>query len=307
VDLPDLETQDEKKIVEDEYQMPEEIKTNIRPGDIFQIGRHRLLCGDSTNPEEVKKLMAGKKAGLVFTDPPYGVSYQGTDNGDGSKWTMIKNDDLRGDGLVRFLFLAFKNALDNTKKEIALYTWYAIKNHIQFETALLAAGWEVKQQLIWNKGMTLGHADYHWAHEPILYCKKQEQTTEWYGDRTGKTILRQRRTELTQLKKEELVQIIKNLLDNSTTWEIDLEKVVNYQHPTQKPVTLAGRAILNSSKENDIVLDLFLGSGSTMVAGEQADRKVYGMELDPAFCEVIVQRMKLFNPDLPIKKNKTNV
>ena len=303
LDLPDLEIQDEKKIEEDEYTMPDEIKTDIKPGDLFEIGKHRILCGDSTSAKDVEQLMAGKKAGLVFTDPPYGVSYQGTDNGDGSKWTMIKNDDLRGDGLVRVLLLAFENCLNHTKKDVALYCWYASKTHIQFETALLAAGWEVKQQLIWNKGMTLGHADYHWAHEPLLYCKKKDQTTEWYGDRTAKTILRQKRTELTNLKKEELVQIIKNLLDNSSTWEIDREKVVNYQHPTQKPVTLAGRAILNSSKEGDIVLDLFGGSGSTMVAGEQADRKVYMMELDPKYVQVIVDRMRKFNEGIQIKRN----
>ena len=307
LDLPDLETQDEKKIEEDEYRMPDEIKTDIKPGDLFEIGKHRILCGDSTSAADVETLMAGKKAGLVFTDPPYGVSYQGTDNGDGSKWTMIKNDDLRGDGLVRFLFLAFENCMNHTKKDVALYCWYASKTHIQFETALLAAGWEVKQQLIWNKGMTLGHADYHWAHEPLLYCKKKEQTTEWYGDRTAKTILRQKRTELTSLKKEELVQIIRNLLDNSSTWEIDREKVVNYQHPTQKPVTLAGRAILNSSKEGDIILYLFGGSGSTMVAGEQADRKVYMMELDPKFVQVIVDRMRKLNEGLQIKKNGIDV
>jgi DNA modification methylase len=193
--------------------------------------------------------------------------------------------------------------MKHTNPNTALYTWYASKTHIQFETALMAAGWEVKQQLIWNKGMTLGHADYHWAHEPVLYCKKKDQTTEWYGDRTAKTILRQKRTELTTLKKEELVVIIRNLLDNSSTWEIDREKVVNYQHPTQKPVTLAGKGIINNSKEGDIVLDLFLGSGSTLIAGEQADRPVYGMELDPKFVQVIVDRIHLFNPEHKITRN----
>jgi DNA modification methylase len=167
----------------------------------------------------------------------------------------------------------------------------------------MAAGYEVKQQLIWNKGMTLGHADYHWAHEPVLYCKKKDQTTEWYGDRTAKTILRQKRTELTTLKKEELVVIIRNLLDNSSTWEIDREKVVNYQHPTQKPVTLAGKGIINNSQEGDIVLDLFLGSWSTLIAGEQADRPVYGMELDPKFVQVIVDRIHQFNPEHKITRN----
>jgi DNA modification methylase len=225
---------------------------------------------------------------------------------DRRKWEMIKNDNLRGDGLVQFLFLAFENAMKYTKENIALYCWYASKIHIQFEVALVSAGWEVKQQLIWNKGMTLGFADYHWSHEPLLYCKKKDQTTEWYGDRTAKTILRQRRTELTLLKKSELVQIIRNLLDDSTTWEIDREKVLNYMHPTQKPVTLAGRAMINSCPESGIVLDLFGGSGSTMVAGEQADRPVYMMEIDPVYCHIILDRMHKFNPEIRIEKNGTH-
>ena len=301
VDIPDLETTDEHTIEEDEYTTPEGLKTDIKLGDLFTIGRHRILCGDSTLEEDFDKLMAGKKADLVFTDPPYGISYMG--HVDRRKWDMINNDDLRGDGLVQFLFLAFENAFKHSKKNVPLYTWYASKTHIQFEVALNSAGWEVKQQLIWNKGMTLGFADYHWSHEPLLYCKKKDQTTEWYGDRTAKTILRQRRTELQLLKKSALVQIIKNLLDNSSTWEIDREKVLNYQHPTQKPVTLAGRAMINSSKEDHIVLDMFGGSGSTMIAGEQADRSVYMIDNDPIYVQVTVDRMQKFNPALEIMKN----
>ena len=301
VDIPDLESKDEHTIEEDDYKTPEGLKTDIKLGDLFTIGRHRILCGDSTLEEDFNKLMAGKKADLVFTDPPYGISYMG--HVDRRKWDMINNDDLRGDGLVQFLFLAFENAFKHSKKNVPLYTWYASKTHIQFEVALNSAGWEVKQQLLWNKGMTLGFADYHWSHEPLLYCKKKDQTTEWYGDRTAKTILRQRRTELQLLKKSALVQIIKNLLDNSSTWEIDREKVLNYQHPTQKPVTLAGRAMINSSKEDHIVLDMFGGSGSTMIAGEQADRSVYMIDNDPIYVQVTVDRMQKFNPALEIMKN----
>ena len=289
--------------MEDDFDIPDEIETNIQYGDVFQIGEHRLVCGDSTKADDCVKLMNGEKADMVFTDPPYGVSYKGTNNPNGREWEVIKNDDLRGDKLYQFLFYTFENMGTIAKDDIAYYVWFASSNHIQFETALLQAGFVVRQELIWNKGMILGHSDYHWSHEPLLYCKKKDQRTPWYGDRTGKTILAARRTDLLEKKKEDLIQIIKNLLDTSTNWEIDRDSVRTYKHPTQKPVTLAGRALINSSKEQDTVVDLFLGSGSTMVACDQLDRKCYGMELDPKYCQIIIDRMQAQDPELKIKKN----
>lgn len=305
IEIPDFEDGGTAGAVEDNFEIGDidKIQTDIKEGDVFSIGPHVLVCGDSQNPDHVKLLMKKDRADLLFTDPPYGVSYTGAQNDTAKKWEMIKNDDLRGDGLVRFLFLAFQNAYAFTKENTAAYIWYASKTHIQFEEALKAAGYEVSQQLIWNKGMSLGHADYHWAHEPVLYCKKAGQTKPWYGDRTHKTILGQKRSELTALKKEELVQIVKNLLDSSSNWEIDREVVTSYKHPTQKPVPLAGRAILNSSQEEDIVLDLFGGSGTTMVAAEQLGRRARLMELDPKFCYVIVERMRAAFPEIEIKRN----
>ena len=306
LDIPDfaIETPEAQ---EDDYEIPDEVQTDIVLGDLFEIGQHRLLCGDSTDSDAVAKLMNGEKADMVFTDPPYGVSYVGVNNPNGRKWDMIKNDQLRGDGLFIFLFEAFCRLFEYTNDNIALYVWHASSTHIQFETALNEAGFEVKQQLIWNKGMVLGHSDYHWAHEPVLYCKKKNKKTEWYGDRTNKTILGMRRTELTTMKKEELVQIIKNLLDTNTCWEIDRDNVIKYQHPTQKPVKLAGKALMNSSKEQFIVLDLFLGSGSTMVAAHQLNRKCYGMEIDPKYCQVIIDRMRKLDPSLVIKRNGVEI
>jgi hypothetical protein len=152
--------------------------------------------------------------------------------------------------------------------------------------------------------MILGRSDYHWAHEPMLYAKKTGGKTPWYGDRTGKTILRQRRTELNALKKEELVALLIQLQDGSTVWELDRDAVVTYQHPTQKPVTLAGRAITNSSQEGEIVLDQFGGSGSTIVACEQLGRAARTTELDPRYCQVILDRMRALNPDLEITQGR---
>ncbi len=160
----------------------------------------------------------------------------------------------------------------------------------------------MKQQLIWNKGMILGRSDYHWAHEPMFYCKKKGSSTQWFGDRSGKTILRQRRTELNKLHKEDLIALIVQLQDGSTVWELDRDLVQTYQHQTQKPVTLAGRAITNSSQEDDIIMDPFLGSGSTMVACEQLDRSCYGMDLEPKWCQTIINRMKELVPGIEVTK-----
>jgi DNA modification methylase len=287
---------------EDRYTIPENLKTDIQPGDIFQIGPHRLMCGDSTNPEHVALLMNGQQATLIFTDPPYGVTYTGVDNGAGTKHEQIINDDLRDTELQAFLEAAFTQMHLHSQDDAAIYCFFASRNHIEFEQALRHAGWEVKQELIWNKGMILGRSDYHWSHEPMLYGKKRGSKTRWFGDRSEKTILKQRRTDLQQLRKEDLIAILLRLQDGSTVWELDRDSFIHYQHPTQKPVSLAGRAMTNSSQEGEIVLDLFGGSGSSMVAGEQLDRRVYAMELKPEFCQVHINRLQELNPDLEITR-----
>jgi len=302
LDIPDYESPI-KEAHEDHYVIPDEIITDIKCGDLFQIGPHRILCGDSTSPEDVVRLMDGKKAQLIYTDPPYGVSFTGVKNDRAHLWEMIENDELKGDALFDFLVKAFKNAKENSDPDIAAYIWYASCNHIIFEKAVLAAGWEVKQQIIWNKGMVMGRSDYHWAHEPMLYCKKEKQTTKWYGDRTQKTILGARITDLINMKKEELVKVIKLLIDNSTNWEIDKDNCNSYKHPNQKPVALAGRAINNSTKEGDIILDLFHGSGSTGVAAHQLGRIIYAMEYEPKYVQIEVDRMAALDSRLTITKN----
>jgi len=293
-----LETAAAKNIEEDNFKFPDELTTNIQKGDLFQIGEHRLLCGDSTNPAEVEKLMAGKKADCIYTDPPYGISYTGSTK----VWDMIKNDQLTGDQLTDFLFKAFQNLNTHAKENVAFYIWYASRTHIQFEVALEKAGLEIKQQLIWNKGMTLGRSDYHWAHEPVLYCKRKTETTPWHGDRTATTILRKKRSEINNLKKEELLIIVQNLIDGATNWEIDKDRSVKYQHPTQKPVPLAARALQNSSIPGQIILDLFVGSGTTMVTAEKMSRICYAMELDPIYCQLTIDRMKKLKPEIKIIK-----
>lgn len=290
----DEEKQDEPEVVEDDFDEDEDVEPRALLGDVYMLGDHRLMCGDSTKPEDVEKLMAGDIADMVFTDPPYGVSYVGTNNPNGKEWQMIANDDLRGDSLFQFLTHAFKNLADNLKSDGAFYVWFASSNHIEFETALKMAGLRVKQELIWDKGMVLGHSDYHWAYEPCLYGTHKDKNCTWYGDRTQKTFLAMNRTEIRDLKKEELIDILLRLHEGRSCWRISRDNTTEYVHPTQKPIALAGRGIKNSSCAGQIVLDLFGGSGSTMMACEQLGRKARLMEFDPKYCDKIITRWERY-------------
>ena len=288
------EKQEEPEVVEDDFDEDEDVEPRVLPGDVYMLGDHRLMCGDSTKPEDVEKLMMGDVADMVFTDPPYGVSYVGTNNPKGKEWQMIANDDLRGDSLFQFLAHAFKNLADNLKSDGAFYVWFASSNHIEFETALKMAGLRVKQELIWDKGMVLGHSDYHWSYEPCLYGTHKDKNCTWYGDRTQKTFLAMNRTEIRDLKKEELVDILLHLHEGRSCWRITRDNSTEYIHPTQKPIALPGRGIKNSSCAGQIVLDLFGGSGSTMMACEQLGRKARIMEFDPKYCDKIITRWERY-------------
>ncbi len=244
-------------------EVPEEAVS--RHGEIYQLGKHRLMCGDSTKPEDVAMLMAGEKADMVFTDPPYGVSYRGVNNPGGRQWEVIENDDLRGDKLSEFLLSAFKNLKAHLKEKRAFYIWYATSNHVQFELAIRDAQLRPKQVLVWNKGMILGHSDYHYAFEPCFYGCHEEENCEWFGDRC-----------------------------QTTVWDIKRDNTREYVHPTQKPTALAIKAMFNSSKPGEIVLDLFGGSGSTLIACEQSNRINRSMEFDPKYADVIRKRWAEF-------------
>ena len=279
-----------KEVIEDQAPEVEQGEPKSQLGEIYKLGDHYLMCGDSTNPEDVKRLMGGAKADMVFTDPPYGVSYVGPEK----SWDMIKNDDLRGDGLYKFLIAAFENIRDNLKLGGAFYIWYANNNSIQFCEALRDAGLKQKQILIWQKGMVLGHSDYHWTYEPCLYGCHPEQNSTWYGDRTQKTLWELRRTDIKELKKEDAIDMLLRLYDDKDVWEIDRDPTTQYVHPTQKPVALSAKAIWNSSKTGDIILDLFGGSGSTLMGCEQTKRKCRMMEFDPHYVDVIIKRWEDF-------------
>lgn len=263
LDIPDFKPQ-VLEAKEDDYEIPEEIKTDIVLGDLFEIGEHRLLCGDSTDSDQVAKLMNGQKADMVFTDPPYGVNYQSNwrNNKSKSKFDVLKNDNK---------FLDFKpNLILYTKESSAWFIWtshqvYPIWREMYEDYYL--------NTIIWDKGkMGMGDlSSYGNNYEMALFCSQGQPKLK--GER------------------------------KKAIWEINVEAGSEYVHPTQKPITLAAYAIPDLINENDLVLDFFLGSGSTMVASNQLKRRCYGMELDPKYCQVIVERMNKLDPTLEIKRN----
>lgn len=256
----DLELEDDE-VIDDDYEeeVPEEPKSKL--GQVYQLGHHRLMCGDSTKPEDVKKLMNGVQADLLITDPPYNVNYEGKQD---SKMT-IKNDHQEADNFYKFLLAAFTNAKDNMKAGAAFYIWYASSEAVNFNRSAVDAGLSVRQELIWAKNqMTIGRQDYQWQHEPCLYGWADNGSHSWYSDRKQTTILNFDKPQRSDL------------------------------HPTMKPIPLFDYQIKNSSKSGDIVLDLFGGSGTTLMACEQDGRNAYLMEFDPRYVDVIIDRWEKF-------------
>ena len=269
----DFDIEEEQEIVEDEVpDVPEEPKAKL--GDIYQLGNHRLMCGDSTSEEDVAKLMNGVKADMVFTDPPYNVDYSNANRPKPSKTDLgkIKNDVMGEDDFICFLEEVYKRLDENTKDNSSFYIWYADKSTIQFYSALLETNIEFKQLLIWKKPMLLGRSKYQWAHEPCIFAIK------------GSPYFTEDRTK-------------------TTVWDFGGYDKSKNVHPTQKPLFLPAEAINNSSKKEDIILDLFGGSGSTLIACEQLNRKCYMMELDPHYVDVIIQRWENFTGEKAVKIN----
>lgn len=237
--------------------VPEEAVT--QPGDLWQLGEHKLLCGDSTNPESFKKLMDGRKADMVFCDPPYNVAYVQNTQGESKQ---IKNDNL-GDSFHAFLKAACKQMVDHCTG--AIYVCMSSSELATLQDAFKSAKGHWSTFIIWAKNtFTLGRADYQRQYEPILYGWPEGAKRFWCGDR-----------------------------NQGDVWEVK-KPAKNDLHPTMKPVELVVRAVTNSSKQGSLVLDPFCGSGSTLIACQQANRTCYGIELDPAYCDVIVKRWEEF-------------
>jgi site-specific DNA-methyltransferase (adenine-specific) len=268
LDIPGFKTEDEAQ--EDDYEIPEHLRTDIVLGDLFEIGPHRLLCGDSTQTDTFAKLFENQLADLVVTDPPYNVAYEGKTK----DALTIQNDSMSDDSFYQFLYDFYTALGSYTKAGGAWYVWHADSEGANFRSAMKNSGIMVKQCLIWVKNsMVMGRQDYQWRHEPCLYGWKEGAAHGWYSDRKQTTIL-----------------------------EFDRPSR-NTEHPTMKPIPLIAYQIGNSSKQGDIVADGFGGSGTTMVAAHQLNRKGYLVEFDPKYCQVIVDRMIKLDPTLEVKRN----
>jgi len=246
--------------VEDDFDIEPPEEPTAQRGEIWQLGAHRVMCGDSTDVSDVKKLLGGVQADLYLTDPPYNIGYEGKTK----KKLTIENDIQDSDSFRNFLVLAFSAAKEVMKAGAAFYIWHADTEGYNFRGACMDVGWQVRENLIWSKDVfTLGRQDYQWRHEPCLYGWN-EGSHAWYSDRKQSTIL-----EFARPKRSE-------------------------EHPTMKPIPLFDYQIRNSSKEGDIVFDSFGGSGTTIMACEQNGRKGYCMELDPKYVDVIIKRWESF-------------
>lgn len=263
--------------------------TRCNPGDVWLLGRHRLMCGDSTKEADVAKLMGGEQAHLLLTDPLYNVDYQG-----GTKDKMkIANDNMDDVAFVSFLTAAFNCAIQAMRPGAAFYVWHADSKGYEFRTALQEVGLTLRETLIWVKNaLVLGRQDYQWRHEPCLYGWKDGAAHYFVDDRSQSTVIEDAGVDYRKMKKDELLKLVLQLTDvsipNTVIYEDKPTK--NDIHPTMKPVKLMDRLIKNSTRQGELVLDLFGGSGSTLVACEQINRQCFTMEYDPKYCDAILDR-----------------
>jgi site-specific DNA-methyltransferase (adenine-specific) len=255
------EEETEAEVTEDE--VPEEVESVCKRGEIWQLGEHRLMCGDSTSAEDVSRLMEGSKANLLFTDPPYGVSYEKKTKEvlKSKNYTKIQNDDLKLDQFKDFLFDVFTNARASLLDSASYYVFSCQGGDQEMMMMMRECGIPCRHQIIWVKDapvFSMGRLDYDYKHEPILYGWVKKHDFQRKGEQ------------------------------DKSVWEF--KRTENKLHPTMKPVPLIANALLNSTKGEEVVLDLFGGSGSTLIACEQLNRKCRMMELDPHYCDVIIAR-----------------
>ena len=298
--LDTVEPEDDDFDADKEY---EEIQDPItKRGDIWILGDHRLMCGDSTDPSDVSTLLQGAEADLVITDPPYNVNYK-----DGE----IKNDNMDEGAFEGFLDAAFGCMFDAIREGAAVYVFHADSEGLVFRQAFNDAGFKLAECLIWEKNsFVLGRQDYQWRHEPILYGWKEGAAHYFIDDRSQDTVLLEDELDFQSMKKEDLITYINQIRDsykNRTTVLYERKPTKNDLHPTMKPISLVGRLMKNSSKPGWNVLDLFGGSGSTLMAAEQLGRNAYLMELDEKFCDVIVKRWEDFTGRKAEKAGKLEV
>ncbi len=286
------------EIVEDD--IPETAETRCKLGDIWQLGDHRLMCGDSTDAESVGRLMDGAKADLLLTDPPYNCDVGSCERPHSSNnGVHILNDRMEEQTFIEFLSKALNNASENMRGGAAYYIWYAGLHHIEFESALRTVQeFKLHEQLVWVKShFVLGrNSDYQWMHELCLYGWKTGEAHYFSDSRAEATVIEDKAVKLSTLKKDELIALCEKLMGIKQSTTILRAEKPNAAdlHPTIKPQNLICELVKNSSINGWNVLDLFGGSGSTLIACEQLNRRCYMMELDPHYCDVIIQRWENF-------------
>ena len=290
VELPETaNTTDEQNADEDDFdEQKDPVETICQPGDLWQLGNHRLMCGDSTKKEDVAKLMQGELAHLWLTDPPYNVAVKN------SQGMTIANDNMASDEFRIFLRNAFAAAYPVLDKGCPFYVWFASKEHINFEGALNDVGLQVRQELIWNKNhFILGRAHYQWKHEPCLYGWKGDSCRYFIDVRNRASVIEDNEEiNIDKMKAAEMRALLHKIYEERipTTVINCMKPNKDEDHPTMKPVRLFGYQMANSSRPGDIILDSFGGSGTTIVAAEQLGRKARLMEYDPHYSDVIIAR-----------------
>lgn len=290
---------DDIEAEEDYYEpeLPEEPKAKL--GDIYQLGNHRLMCGSSTDENDVEALTEGEEMDLCVTDPPYNVNIGGKmemmdeyTNTNNIKDGHILNDDMDATSFYQFLYEFYTQMLRSLKPGGAFYIWHAETEGASFRVALEDAGGQIRQCLIWNKNtFVLSRQDYHWKHEPCLYGWKDGAGHYFIDDRSQSTVWEDK-VDVDKLTKEQMKEMLKEIFEDrvSTTVMDEAKPTANDLHPTMKPIKLIARLVKNSSRKNEKVIDFFGGSGSTLIACEQLGRRAYLMELDPKYVDVIIDR-----------------
>lgn len=286
---------------EDGWEPDLEPEPEIQPGEIWMLGEHRLMCGDSTNPENIKKLVGGVSGiDLLLTDPPYNVDYTGKTK-DALK---IKNDKMDVETFREFLISAFKAADGVMKPGAAFYIWHASGPISYTFMDATREIWPIRQTLIWAKNtMVLGHSDYHYKHEPCLYGWK-DGAGHYFAPTRKETTVVEDQIDPDKMSKKQLQEFVKQILDeeNTPTTVLHEDKPSRSDlHPTMKPVKLMARLIRNSSQEGEIILDPFGGSGSTLIACEQMRRRCFTVELDPKYAQTIIDRWEAFTGEKAVR------
>lgn len=308
-DLPDFDAEfygfdadlpeDEENIVEDEVpDLPEEPKA--KAGQIWLLGNHRLMCGDSTDIVQVAKLCNGHVMDLLFTNPPYNVNVQ---NSEGMK---IENDNMSDSDFKEFLNSAFENAEKMLKKGGAFYIWYADSEDLNFRNACKNNGLDIKQCLIWVKnGFNFGRQDYKWKHEPCLYGWKEGAAHYFVEEYNHPTVIEDE-IDIDKMKKEDMKKLLKEIFESDIplTTIHENKPLKNDLHPTMKPLKMCADLIKNSTRRGEKVLDLFGGSGSTLMTCEQLGRTCFMMEYDPKYADVIIERWEKFTGQKAVLLNE---